>query len=206
MLARVGSVSERQWLTEDHSSYYQSSCYSTGFVVINYPPCDQYTWVQHDPSETTTRAEFTLATTVNPPTLTPVHRAVVPGLTTFIAERSSGGQLAYVENIDAKYDLTKITNTDKYKNLKTSLVSEHLPKVPLLTRVPKWHTVRIFISSTFKDMHSERDMLIRFVMPELKKRAASIFVKINEVDLRWGISESDCASKRYFFAFDVYIC
>ncbi|GFY54195.1 telomerase protein component 1 [Trichonephila inaurata madagascariensis] len=114
----------------------------------------------------------------------------------FIAERSSGGQLAYVENIDAKYDLTKITNTDKYKNLKTSLVSEHLPKVPLLTRVPKWHTVRIFISSTFKDMHCERDMLIRFVMPELKKRAASIFVKINEVDLRWGISESDCASKR----------
>lgn len=114
----------------------------------------------------------------------------------FIAERSSGGQLAYVENIDVKYDLVKDTNTNRYNNLKTSLVSENLPKLPLLTRVPKWHTVRIFISSTFKDMHSERDMLIRFVMPELKKRAASIFVKINELDLRWGITESDCASKR----------
>ncbi|GFS98071.1 telomerase protein component 1 [Nephila pilipes] len=113
----------------------------------------------------------------------------------FVAERSSGGQLAYIENIDVKYDLNRNTNTHRYNNLKISPVQENVPKLPLF-RVPKWHTVRIFISSTFKDMHSERDMLIRFVMPELRKRAASIFIKINEVDLRWGITETDCASKR----------
>lgn len=45
-------------------------------------------------------------------------------------------------------------------------------------------------------MHSERDMLIRYVMPELRKQAASLFIKINEVDLRWGITETDYTKNR----------
>ncbi|GIX90683.1 telomerase protein component 1 [Caerostris extrusa] len=114
-------------------------------------------------------------------------------LVKFIAERCNGGQLTYVDNIDHKYDLQTNVNSEKFKKL------DFLPKqekLPVLTKVPKWHTVRVFISSTFKDMHCERDSLIRYVMPELKKRAASVFVKINEVDLRWGITETDCSSKR----------
>jgi hypothetical protein len=34
----------------------------------------------------------------------------------------------------------------------------------------KWKTVRIFISSTFRDMHAERNHLVRFVFPELKEK------------------------------------
>ncbi len=30
-----------------------------------------------------------------------------------------------------------------------------------------WNTVRVFISSTFRDMHAERDYLVRVVFPEL---------------------------------------
>jgi hypothetical protein len=30
-------------------------------------------------------------------------------------------------------------------------------------------TVRIFISSTFRDMHAERDLLVQVVFPELRR-------------------------------------
>ena len=33
-----------------------------------------------------------------------------------------------------------------------------------------WRTVRVFISSTFRDMHAERDHLVRIVFPELRER------------------------------------
>ncbi|XP_035227346.1 telomerase protein component 1-like, partial [Stegodyphus dumicola] len=113
----------------------------------------------------------------------------------FIAERSTGEQLLYIDGIDEKYNLTDISKCESKK----LTVDKHLETntvIPLQPKIKKWHTVRIFISSTFKDMHAERDMLIRYVIPELKKRASSICVKINEVDLRWGITEADCSTKR----------
>jgi WD40 repeat protein len=54
-----------------------------------------------------------------------------------------------------------------------------------------WQTVRVFISSTFRDMHAERDHLIRFVFPELKERCRKIHVHLIDVDLRWGVTEKD---------------
>jgi len=35
-----------------------------------------------------------------------------------------------------------------------------------------WQTVRVFISSTFKDIHAERDHLVKVVFPELRERCA----------------------------------
>jgi len=32
-----------------------------------------------------------------------------------------------------------------------------------------WKTVRLFISSTFKDMHAERHWLVRFDFPRLRR-------------------------------------
>jgi hypothetical protein len=32
-----------------------------------------------------------------------------------------------------------------------------------------WRTVRVFISSTFKDMQAERDHLVRFVFPRMRE-------------------------------------
>ncbi len=59
-----------------------------------------------------------------------------------------------------------------------------------------WKTVRVFISSTFRDMHNERDHLVRFVFPELKGRCRSNRVHLIEVDLRWGVSEKDAQDGR----------
>lgn len=46
--------------------------------------------------------------------------------------------------------------------------------------------VRIFVSSTFIDMHSEREMFHKFVLPEIRERCkqARIQVELVDVDLR----------------------
>ena len=52
-------------------------------------------------------------------------------------------------------------------------------------------TVRVFISSTFRDFGEERDLLMKRVFPELRRRARDRFVQVIGVDLRWGVTEED---------------
>ena len=54
-----------------------------------------------------------------------------------------------------------------------------------------WQTVRVFISSTFRDMNAERDHLVRVVFPELKERMTKRRLYLVDVDLRWGITEEE---------------
>jgi len=49
---------------------------------------------------------------------------------------------------------------------------------------------KIFVSSTFRDMQAERDMVRDEVLPELKARARSYGEDIAIVDLRWGVDTS----------------
>jgi len=51
-----------------------------------------------------------------------------------------------------------------------------------------WKTVRIFISSTFKDMQAERDHLVRFVFPRLREELLKRRIHLVDVDLRWGVT------------------
>ena len=51
---------------------------------------------------------------------------------------------------------------------------------------------RFFISSTFKDMQKERDILREEVFPELELYAKKYGVYISIVDLTWGIQTEDC--------------
>ncbi|WP_268767895.1 DUF4062 domain-containing protein [Methanosarcina sp. 1.H.T.1A.1] len=51
-----------------------------------------------------------------------------------------------------------------------------------------WKTVRVFISSTFKDMHAERDYLVRFVFPRLREELLKRRIHLVDVDLRWGVT------------------
>ncbi|MGB8295735.1 MAG: DUF4062 domain-containing protein [Polyangia bacterium] len=48
-------------------------------------------------------------------------------------------------------------------------------------------TVRVFVSSTFQDMHAERDHLVTVVFPELRERIARLGFDFFDVDLRWGL-------------------
>jgi nephrocystin-3 len=58
-------------------------------------------------------------------------------------------------------------------------------------RVFDSRTVRIFISSTFRDFAGERDLLVRKVFPELRRRCRERQVELVDVDLRWGITEAE---------------
>jgi len=47
--------------------------------------------------------------------------------------------------------------------------------------------VRVFISSTFRDMFEEREILVKRIFPQLRKLCEERFVIWDEVDLRWGV-------------------
>ncbi len=53
--------------------------------------------------------------------------------------------------------------------------------------------IRVFISSTFRDMHEERNYLATHIFPQLRKLCDQRGVVWGEVDLRWGINDEQKA-------------
>jgi hypothetical protein len=51
-----------------------------------------------------------------------------------------------------------------------------------------WKTVRVFISSTFRDMQAERDWLVKRVFPALRQQLEVHRIHLVDIDLRWGIT------------------
>ena len=56
--------------------------------------------------------------------------------------------------------------------------------------------IRVFISSTFRDMQDERNYLLIHTFPKLRRLAAERDVTLTEIDLRWGISEEESRTGR----------
>jgi WD40 repeat protein len=56
--------------------------------------------------------------------------------------------------------------------------------------------VRVFISSTFRDMHAERDHLVTVVFPELRERVERLGFEFYDVDLRWGVPQTGVDGER----------
>lgn len=50
-----------------------------------------------------------------------------------------------------------------------------------------WRIVRVSISSTFKDMQSQRDYLVRFVFPKLREELLQRRIHLVDVDPRWCV-------------------
>ena len=51
-----------------------------------------------------------------------------------------------------------------------------------------WQTIKIFVSSTFNDMHGERDAINKVVIPHLNDLLRSQRIKVMAIDLRWGLT------------------
>ena len=51
--------------------------------------------------------------------------------------------------------------------------------------------IRVFVSSTFRDMHAERDAINRLVFPELRRRCLMRGAEFIGVDMRWGVTEDE---------------
>jgi nephrocystin-3 len=53
--------------------------------------------------------------------------------------------------------------------------------------------LRVFISSTFLDLHEEREILVKKVFPDFRRLCRQRGVTFTEVDLRWGLTDEDIA-------------
>lgn len=53
--------------------------------------------------------------------------------------------------------------------------------------------IRVFVSSTFRDMKAERDYLMKFIFPQVRKLCEQRGVVWGEVDLRWGVTDEQKA-------------
>jgi tetratricopeptide (TPR) repeat protein len=53
--------------------------------------------------------------------------------------------------------------------------------------------IRVFVSSTFRDMHHEREELVKRIFPQLRRLCETRNVVWSEVDLRWGVTDEQKA-------------
>ena len=60
----------------------------------------------------------------------------------------------------------------------------------------EWKKATVFISSTFNDMHAERDYLIKEVFPELTEWCEERKIRLTDIDLRWGVTEEDSENSK----------
>ena len=51
--------------------------------------------------------------------------------------------------------------------------------------------IRVFISSTFRDMHAERNYLVSHVFPIIRRACRERQVEFTEIDLRWGLTSEE---------------
>jgi len=58
--------------------------------------------------------------------------------------------------------------------------------------------IRIFISSTFRDMMQERDYLITRIFPELRRYCEDRDISLFELDLRWGVTQEESENMMAF--------
>ncbi|TGZ58462.1 hypothetical protein CRM22_009630 [Opisthorchis felineus] len=107
----------------------------------------------------------------------------------YIAETSDNGLLEHIERIDELYGLEK---TPRIHFVRQALTDPSFTETEVQIERPisDWRCCRVFISSTFRDMHAERDLLCGLVIPNIRQFAArELRVHVNEVDLRWGVPE-----------------
>lgn len=58
------------------------------------------------------------------------------------------------------------------------------------------NNIRLYISSTFKDLQEERDCIMTKILPVIEAEAKTRSLTVTAIDLRWGLTEDDLASSR----------
>jgi tetratricopeptide (TPR) repeat protein len=85
-------------------------------------------------------------------------------------------------------DLAQPTQQTKKPNLEIPPVTNVVANFPSPdNQTIPWRTFPIFISSTFADMQAERDHLKHVVFPKVEEELQKRRIKLEIVDLRWGV-------------------
>ncbi|XP_049624684.1 telomerase protein component 1 [Suncus etruscus] len=116
------------------------------------------------------------------------------GLLKFIAERGASRLLEHVGQMDKIFKIPPPPGKTGDASLRP-LEENTLSPLASISQ-PRWRNLRLFISSTFRDMHGERDLLLRSVLPALQARLAPHCIKLHAIDLRWGVTEEDSTKNR----------
>eukprot|EP01125_Pyxidicula_operculata_P018713 TRINITY_DN6676_c0_g1_i1.p1 TRINITY_DN6676_c0_g1~~TRINITY_DN6676_c0_g1_i1.p1 ORF type:complete len:1955 (-),score=472.01 TRINITY_DN6676_c0_g1_i1:171-6035(-) len=67
------------------------------------------------------------------------------------------------------------------------------------SKKPKLRHVRLFVSSTFKDMKLERESLQKNIFPYIRSVCEELNVNFTFVDLRWGITDEETSEGKTIF-------
>ncbi|KAL8585818.1 hypothetical protein ACOMHN_065168 [Nucella lapillus] len=99
-------------------------------------------------------------------------------------------QLAKWETYNVDELMQALDGVDRMKqwyDVIDMLINDQSSAVTPNTKRKGWRTVRLFISSTFKDMHSEREHLVKLIIPVLRQWCTQRKLNLIECDLRWGV-------------------
>src|SRR5208337_3808290 len=69
------------------------------------------------------------------------------------------------------------------------------PEISSSARIPMWRARPVFVSSTFQDMHAERDYLRLEVFRDLEERLLARRHHLEWVDLRLGVAAAAVANE-----------
>src|ERR1035437_3916025 len=56
--------------------------------------------------------------------------------------------------------------------------------------------IRVFVSSTFRDLHAERSHLMKQIFPKVRAACRERGIEFTEIDLRWGLTDEDASLGR----------
>ncbi|XP_007949412.1 telomerase protein component 1 [Orycteropus afer afer] len=116
------------------------------------------------------------------------------GILKFIAERGASRLLEHVGQMDKIFKIPPPPGKTGLLPLRPLEENTPSPLAPVSQR--GWRSIQLFISSTFRDMHGERDLLLRSVLPALQARAAPHRISLRGIDLRWGVTEEETRRNR----------
>ncbi|XP_071945133.1 TPR repeat-containing protein DDB_G0287407-like [Antedon mediterranea] len=93
------------------------------------------------------------------------------------------------QSYDYKYDVSQ-----QWESARMTIdIQKHGDK-PVVKR-SGWKTVRIFVSSTFRDFHAEREVLVKEVFSDLRQWCEKRRLHLVECDLRWGVPKDTTAEE-----------
>ncbi|XP_050998953.1 LOW QUALITY PROTEIN: telomerase protein component 1 [Acomys russatus] len=115
------------------------------------------------------------------------------GILKFIAEHGASRLLDHVDQLDKIFKIPPPPGKTQALSLRP-LEDSPGPLGPVSQH--GWRNIRLFISSTFRDMHGERDLLMRSVLPALQARVFPHRISLHAIDLRWGITEEETQRNR----------
>ncbi|KAL7064751.1 hypothetical protein AAHC03_05310 [Spirometra sp. Aus1] len=106
----------------------------------------------------------------------------------FIAKVGNQALVKHVDNADRRFNLVDGLPIQRSPSVYTSPLHRFSIELPEFQQT----SVRVFVSSTFRDMSGERDLISGLVFPALRKQLSKLDfpVHLNEIDLRWGVPES----------------